>query len=333
MTTHFDDFMCPCCSHATCTAAGKYTVTSKNQQKTEKMLGLNYSLVKCDSCHHVLAHPLPTPAQIKTFYESQSFWADYGVDSTFKNDDWLRRLTKRSNLWERYHRAKRQLEHVLKVQQLAIEANIIDIGAGNSPFLYLCQKRGLKNLFALEPSKDVCDLLEKDSIITYPMLLEEFVKRTDLPKFDLIVISHTLEHVLAPGTMLQEIQSLLKPDGILYLDVPFMDHLRPYHQGLHFHFFNVDSIRELLVENGFEPVSVKADRFNCIEEMLISLLYKVYGRRFAAKGGTLNNSKLEIIHKWFWRPLKSLARLKINIYISSQDLVAVARPSLPNSNV
>ncbi len=67
--------------------------------------------------------------------------------------------------------------------------------------------------------------------------------------FDCAILTEVLEHVPHPELALQEIQRILKKNGLLYLTVPF-------HWGLHYlpndyYRFTPHSLRSLLQENGF----------------------------------------------------------------------------------
>jgi 2-polyprenyl-3-methyl-5-hydroxy-6-metoxy-1,4-benzoquinol methylase len=42
-------------------------------------------------------------------------------------------------------------------------------------------------------------------------------------KFDLIILSHVLEHLLNPSVFLKKIKSILSDNGILYIEVPSLE--------------------------------------------------------------------------------------------------------------
>jgi SAM-dependent methyltransferase len=88
-----------------------------------------------------------------------------------------------------------------------------------------------------------------------------------LPKlgqqFDVITISHVLEHILNPVEILKLIRQSLAPDGVLYVEVPnipadsllkYPDHLwAPRHDEPHITFFSIDVLRNMLTDAGFDP--------------------------------------------------------------------------------
>ncbi|MEN3976048.1 class I SAM-dependent methyltransferase [Emcibacter sp. SYSU 3D8] len=77
--------------------------------------------------------------------------------------------------------------------------------------------------------------------------------------FDLIVMSHLLEHLPDPQGVIQSLSGLLSPGGTLFLEVPN----RSGHRGLplddnisHLHFFSPSSLLRLLSNGGFEAQAV-----------------------------------------------------------------------------
>ncbi len=286
---------------------------------------MSYPLLSCVNCSHVTAHPLPSDFDIDRFYGGMRFWKGYGVNDTLQHRDWFESLVSNSSLWENFNRAKNQLAYILEHSELTSGAKIIDFGSGLAPFLCHCRQRGFENLYALEPSAVICAFLKEQGVMTFPSLLEVFIARDDLPKFDLMVVSHTLEHLKNPAGVLEGLREHLSENGVLYVDVPYKDNLKPYHQGLHFHFFNETSMREILQKSGYRVISTHTDGFTFLESALIKILYFVYGLFYGKSGGVSANKRIDLPHRLLWRPLKWVTGLKINIFISSMDLRAVVK--------
>jgi SAM-dependent methyltransferase len=80
---------------------------------------------------------------------------------------------------------------------------------------------------------------------------------------DLVIYSHTLEHVLDPRAELAAVRALLPPGGVLYVQVPGIKHLRraylmdflAYIQFAHAWHFSLTTLANLLARNGFELVA------------------------------------------------------------------------------
>ena len=321
------DFACACCAATEGRPAGTYSLPARRAASGQQVT-MTYPIAECCTCGHVQAHPPPAALDIAGYYR-EGFWQDHGTAGTGVTDDadevtWLSRVTATSGLWERYQRAGRQLDFLTRSTDLRSDTIVIDLGSGYSPFLARCAERGLTRLHALEPSPEVCAFLDRQSVITYPVLLEEFVERDDLPAFDVMVISHTVEHLVDPASVLMGLRRLLAPGGVIYVDVPYQDHLRPYHQGLHLQFFNERSMSRLLERSGLDATVVDADTLGPADRAVMQALYAVYGRFFGGRGGVGGSGRLEQLHRLVWRPLKRLLGLRVNIFISSQDLRVLA---------
>ena len=108
------------------------------------------------------------------------------------------------------------------------------------------------------------------------------------------------------------------------MDVPFQDHLRPYHQGLHLQFFNEESMRILLDAAGYRVTRSEVDQPRAPERALLAALYWAYGLMFQDRGGIAGSSRIEFLHRAVWRPIKRLTGIRINVFISSMDLRVLA---------
>ena len=74
---------------------------------------------------------------------------------------------------------------------------------------------------------------------------------------DVVICHHTLEHVLHPPDVLEEIRRLLKPAGRLLLYVPFeregqYEQFRPAEPNHHLYSWNVQTLGNLVEEAGFQ---------------------------------------------------------------------------------
>lgn len=316
---------CCACAHVGATSAGHYALPTKSDAQGRPTT-MSYPLVACTSCGHVQAHPPPDEDAIAAYYRS-GFWDDQGAGHEDRELTWAERVTEPSGMWERNQRAARQIGVLTGAVDLPSTARVIDLGSGWSPLLHRLAELGFTDLHALEPSPEVCAFLERQGVTTWPMLLDEFLARDDVPKFDAMVISHTVEHLADPQPLLRGLADRLTPNGVLYVDVPFRDDLRPHHQGLHLQFFQESSMRPLLERSGLDVVTLETDRLNPLERAMLAALHAVYGRTYKGKGGVSASGRLEKLHRRAWRPLRRVLPLEVNIHISSQDLRVLARPS------
>lgn len=83
---------------------------------------------------------------------------------------------------------------------------------------------------------------------------------------DVVICHHTLEHVLAPAVVLTEIRRLLRPNGTLWLSVPFEKEARyrrfdPAEPNRHLYSWNVQTLGNLVQECGFTLMKLSLGRF------------------------------------------------------------------------
>lgn len=84
--------------------------------------------------------------------------------------------------------------------------------------------------------------------------------------FDIIILSHVFEHFFDPLKELTRIKSLLKDDGLLYIEVPGLLNLSEYQNDLigylvhsHNFNFNLNSLENILSINGFSLLKGNED--------------------------------------------------------------------------
>ncbi|MDV7340793.1 class I SAM-dependent methyltransferase [Terasakiella sp. A23] len=94
----------------------------------------------------------------------------------------------------------------------------------------------------------------------------EMIKEDE--KFNLVIVSHVLEHIVTPSKFLQDIKKILKPKGYIYIEIPSLNSVSQgaynfdflnYFQNSHVNHYSVDSFKRLLHQNGLK--AVKNDDF------------------------------------------------------------------------
>jgi 2-polyprenyl-3-methyl-5-hydroxy-6-metoxy-1,4-benzoquinol methylase len=101
---------------------------------------------------------------------------------------------------------------------LAGKKKVLEIGSGGGEFSYLLTKKGF-DVSAIEPNEGYGNYSKEQYGLNVQIGFAqnlEFAVET----FDFITMSHVLEHVDNPTTMLEKLRTWLKPNGILALEVP-----------------------------------------------------------------------------------------------------------------
>ena len=130
-------------------------------------------------------------------------------------------------------------------------------------------------------------------------------------EFDSIVTNQVFEHVFNPDSFLNEINRVLKKNGILLLTVPFVwdEHEQPYD----FARYSSFGIKSVLEKNGFEIIAHRktVTNFGVIIQLINGYIYKM----------TVRNSLIrQIVTVLVMFPLSILGIILSKILPSNKDL-------------
>lgn len=104
-----------------------------------------------------------------------------------------------------------------RMRELTSGSDYLEIGIGNGEMLAVAQEFGY-HTDAVEICKADCERVASGLDIDIKWC--DIVNYHTEKKYDVIVMGDVLEHVTAPADVLQKVQSMLKPDGILWLSTP-----------------------------------------------------------------------------------------------------------------
>lgn len=186
----------------------------------------------------------PLPHNTRDFYEN-----DYRVSYKGNYTPKPKHILRAGNVAiSRYGQIKRLLETPL---------DILDVGSGGGEFAYLLQSLG-HHVQGIEPNKGYAEY----SIREYELNVHVgFIQDIIIPQqsFDLITIWHVLEHTVNPFAVLTKLHALLKPQGILVVEVPNIEAIcqspkSTFHAAHIFH-FNIATLTRLAEKSGFTEIS------------------------------------------------------------------------------
>jgi len=135
---------------------------------------------------------------------------------------------------------------------------ILDYGAADGELLRALRPN-CKSLFATELDPTFAKQLQDQIWIGF-LYENELYDEGYQGKFDLIIISHVLEHLPDPGAILRLFATMLAPGGILLVDVPHEIEMLAFggHGSGHLYFFTVDHLCALINrDNLFELIEVR----------------------------------------------------------------------------
>jgi len=94
---------------------------------------------------------------------------------------------------------------------------ICDIGSGTGLIADEIKKRGFKNIFTTDASSKALSFLKEKGFKTKKMVLPQITLKET---FDLVLLLDVLEHVEEDQATLNNLQSIIKPDGEIIITVP-----------------------------------------------------------------------------------------------------------------
>ena len=153
------------------------------------------------------------------------------------------------------------IEYLLKKNSIVADT-ILELGCGTGAVIEECQRRNLfKKYVAVDYSREALDYLKENTndieTITADITSDNFSLET---AFDIVILSHVLEHLEDTGSFLKSIRQRITFDHII-IEVPlenlpirrirdsFRD--RRMNAAGHVQFFTIDSFEKLLIANGF----------------------------------------------------------------------------------
>lgn len=230
-----------------------------------------FDIERCATCRLLVTSPQMSDADISPYYGGgfaahQSFRPSptsvrrrtlaatviYGEATPFRG--WQERILARLYA-VLYSKGQLQLRAILARPR----GRLLDVGCGNGHFLLNMRDFGWE-VEGVEFSQEIAQAVAKEhGLWVHPGTIFE----ADLParSFDVVTLWHTLEHVLDPVDVLRECHRLLKPSGLLVLEVPNADSLGARVFGrvwyswmppIHRAHYSASTIRLLLDRAGFE---------------------------------------------------------------------------------
>jgi ubiquinone/menaquinone biosynthesis C-methylase UbiE len=206
-----------------------------------------YHVVTCTRCDLRYTRPLPDEDELAELYPETYYVSNRG---NWLSADVLRRAFEQSVQW-------RHRQALLRRPP----GRILDVGCGSGNFLAALRRKGWE-VYATEFSDAAVAMARNRGITVHHGSVEDARYSDDF--FDAITMWHVLEHVPAPRETLDELRRILKPDGLLVIEVPDSASLtfrlcRRDWMGLdiprHLQHFTPATLVRLLNDTGFTPVS------------------------------------------------------------------------------
>ncbi len=176
-------------------------------------------IFSCQNCYHLQLQAF-TKKRIRSFYGKESFVID-------NNKKHIARIKKIKNFYgKNFFKNKK----------------ILEIGGGVNPLIINNKNYDIIDFFI---SKKVKKIFKNNA---YNKDIDKFkIKK----KYDLIILFHTLEHLLSPGKVIAGLNNCLNKNGVIIVEVPNFDFFiknRPHYAIFHQHLsmFNITNLNNLM---------------------------------------------------------------------------------------
>lgn len=219
-------------------------------------------IVACGTCGMVFNDISTQQADLDRTYEEHSKYAD----TTLYGDEGEVELSPEAP-WdvERLESTAAWLDSVLADKDL----RLLDAGCATGTFLGALKGLGWENLVGLDPSPVATETATR--VHGVETVTGSFLEPPgDIGEFDVVALSHVLEHLVDVRGAVEGIRTLTRPGGFAYLEVPdasaYADHLvAPFHDfnTEHINHFSLPLLCRLMEAFGFTEVESGAKVIRC----------------------------------------------------------------------
>ena len=261
---------------------------------------LKTSVVLCDKCGLVYSNKVLGNLDLSEFYSSDSYRHFYNILSSNNDGDFVD---------SQYHDTV-SIKEPLAIIQRCIphinNLNILDFGAGYAQLSRTLNKDN--NLICIDQSKKTIESLNKDGIKAYSGGVE-ILKELNY-QYDLIILSHVVEHFYDFNKELQTIMNYLKQDGFIYIEVPNLDvkYNMDQIQNAHNYYFTKNTLFYFASKLGLQT-NIYSENVNKLH--LGGMFFKKNNKFKYSKADEIN--KIRNYHKSLYTLNVKLE--KINIYV------------------
>ncbi len=165
------------------------------------------------------------------------------------------------------HHYAQQLEEGKKILKFAKDAlkpgaSVLEVGCGHGGILTTLQEAGFK-VFGIEPSTDESQYARNKGLNVETKLLRDLEGSPN--RYDFIILSRTLNHLLRPSHDLRQMRNLLNPGGHLFISVIDFPTLCKYGkltetaQLDHLYMFSSETLGAILRATGFNPLKIHSN--------------------------------------------------------------------------
>ena len=229
----------------------------------------DYRVYWCQECDYGMIWDRPSKEEVVDFYAVDDYYT-HSTNNTPSNEEKLSFLDRlRIHISYRLDAGKELTPSEVTPLLKENELKICEIGCGNGGNLAKFQAEGY-SVFGVEPDPAARKVAQAVTPNIFNGTAEELPETIKNRKYDVVLMSHVLEHCLDINTVISNAKAILKDGGVYIVEIPNCKSLgfRIY-QGewpwsdipRHLNFFTPASIDKMLKKHGFYVQLVKYSGF------------------------------------------------------------------------
>jgi SAM-dependent methyltransferase len=219
------------------------------------------AVLKCADCALGVLDPLPEPDAIAPLYELDQYYT-HGDSHIAHRPSGLadRVLTKLAWIAD----GQRPFEPAEIAGLLPPGGRICDLGCGNAAYLQQFKQLGF-DVIGVDPDPAARAQAAQAGIRVEPGTGEDVPGSVPTGAFDLVIMTHSLEHCRNPRKALENAVRLMKPGGHCYIEVPncACEHFQTFticsemfDAPRHLYFFAPNNLKAMMTGLGLTPVDM-----------------------------------------------------------------------------
>ena len=221
-----------------------------HEENFREIIGINrlnyiHTVRICEKCGFVYVSPTIAENELADYYAYMSLYDMSLYEFTDHNS-----LSQRIN---RYQRIFAFVHDYIKKSQQEL-SYILDIGCSTGYLLSLFKTNGYKVL-GIDPSSKCKEIaLQEYGVNIRTGTLDTIPIQNE--KYDVIILSHVLEHIVDLSNFILKLKSILSPKGLIYIEVPDIQNINlpfGYFSFEHVNYFSKSSLKNLMAKNGLSP--------------------------------------------------------------------------------
>jgi 2-polyprenyl-3-methyl-5-hydroxy-6-metoxy-1,4-benzoquinol methylase len=253
-----------------CPVCGSPDIHDVFSAKDHTVSGETFTIVACGSCSLRFTQYAPNASSIAPYYKSEDYISHTNTSKGLINR--LYQAVRKNTLKQK----RRLIEKMTSIKK----GKLLDVGSGTGAFVNEMKLQGW-DVTGLEPDEDARAVGKK----LFNIELNDISQFRQLPSgtFDAITLWHVLEHVHDLQGYVEQLRSLLKDNGRLFVGVPnytstdaaiYKEYWAAYDVPRHLYHFSPQSMKILIEKHGLKIVGHKPMWYDSFYVSMLSSKYK-----------------------------------------------------------